>query len=135
MNRFDGIISNVNSSGSISIVDVECNGITFSSVVMETPSDAPYLKAENPIAILFKESEVTLAKNMSGEISVRNIVPSRVINLEKGEILSRVFLEASCGPFTAVITTRSIQRIQINPNDSVEALIKATEIILMEQTK
>lgn len=135
MNRFNGVIRNVNSSGSLSIVDIECANISFSAVVIETPEDAPYLMEGNPISILFKESEVSIAKNLRGEISVRNRIPSTVKNIQKGEILSRLFLESAAGSFTAVITTRSVERLRISVNDTVEALIKATEIILMEPTE
>ena len=132
MNRLRGQITGIESNGHISLVDVAVNGDTFAAILLEAPDSAAYLAVGNPVDVLFKETEVSLAKNLSGLISLRNRMRATVQHIRQGEILSEVVLDYRGQPLTSIITSRSIQRMEIREGDEVEALIKANEVSLTE---
>jgi molybdate transport system regulatory protein len=131
MNKLQGRISAIESNDHVSLVDVNVNGDTFTATLLETPDDAPYLQVGNMVDVLFKETEVSLAKNLSGMISLRNRMQTTVTQVRSGVILSEVVLDYRGHSISSIITTRSVKRLQIIPGDPIEALIKANEMTLM----
>jgi molybdate transport system regulatory protein len=132
MNRLRGRIIRIQSNDHLSLVDVDVNGDIFTATLLETPEDASYLRLGNMVDVLFKETEVSLAKGLSGLISLRNRVNTTVKLVRSGIILSEVVLDYRGQPISSIITTGSIKRLDIKPGDEVEALVKANEVTLME---
>lgn len=115
----------------MSLVDVAVSLNVFSATLLETPATAEYLVVGSDVTLLFKETEIALAKNLTGLISLRNRIPVSVTGIERGDILSAVKLEYAGMHLVSVITTRAIDRLEIKVGDDLEALIKANEIALM----
>lgn len=115
----------------MSLVDVAVGDDIFAATLLETPNSADYLSVGHNVTLLFKETEVSLAKNLSGLISLRNRIAVTIRSIERGEILSAVILDYAGHALTSVITTRAADRLQLAVGDQVEALIKANEIALM----
>jgi len=132
MNRLLGTITAIESNAHLSLVDVVAGQVSFTAMLMETPQNAPYLKVGNTVAVLFKETEVSLAKNLSGELSLRNIVRGIVRQIRRGDILCEVLLNCNGQMLTSIITTRAIKRLDLKEGDEVDALVKANEVSLME---
>jgi molybdopterin-binding protein len=132
MNKLRGRIIKIESNDHVSLVDVDVMGDSFTATLLETSDDAPYLKVGNNVDVLFKETEVSLAKGLTGLISLRNRVMTTVKLVRSGVILSEVVLDYRGQTISSIITTRSIKRLDIKPGDEIEALIKANEVTLME---
>ena len=132
MNKLRGRITRIESNDHVSLVDVDVSGDIFTATLLETPDDAAYLKVGNVVDVLFKETEVSLAKGLSGLISLRNRVLTTVRLVRSGVILSEVVMDYRGQPISSIITTGSIKRLDIKPGDEVEALVKANEVTLME---
>lgn len=132
MNRLNGIISQVEHNDTMSLVDVMVETMTFSAILLETPATAVYLRVGAPVTLLFKETEVSLAKNLQGELSLRNRFMATVSHIDQGEILTAVTLNCMAKKLVSVITSRAIKRLQLSVGETVEALIKANEVALME---
>lgn len=132
MNSLRGRIISIESNDHVSLVDVDVMGDTFTATLLETPEDAPYLRLGNAVDVLFKETEVSLAKGLSGLISLRNRMNTTVKLVRSGVILSEVMLDYRGQQISSIITTRSIKRMDIKAGDEVEALVKANEVTLME---
>ncbi len=131
MNRLQGAIIAIDSNRHMSLVDVTVGEDVFSVTLLETPETAIYLKTGNPVTLLFKETEVALAKDLRGLVSLRNRFVVTVQDIERGDILSAIRLDYGGHVLTSVITTRAVARLQLVVGDKVEALIKANEIALM----
>lgn len=132
MNRLRGRIISIQSNDHVSLVDVDVSGDIFTATLLETPEDAAYLRVGNVVDVLFKETEVSLAKGLTGLISLRNRVNTTVKLVRSGIILSEVVLDYRGRSISSIITTGSIKRLDIKPGDEVEALVKANEVTLME---
>jgi molybdate transport system regulatory protein len=131
MNKLPGTISKIQQSGAILLVDVDVNGHGFSAMLIESASQPAWLKTGNTIDLVFKETEVSLAKNLSGMISMRNRMKCTVDKIERGELLSKISLKFQQYTVTSAITTRSVDSLGLKTGDEVEALVKANEVSLM----
>ncbi|MDD2915883.1 MAG: TOBE domain-containing protein [Gallionella sp.] len=132
MNSLPGIITAIESNEHLSLVDVLVGQDSFTAMLLETPQSAPHLKVGNRVAVLFKETEVSLAKNLSGLLSLRNRIKATVRSIRHGEILSEVVLDHHGQTVTSIITSRAVKRLELQQGDEVEALVKANEVSLME---
>jgi molybdopterin-binding protein len=132
MNTLRGRITRIESNDHVSLVDVDVSGDDFTATLLETPDEAPYLRVGNVVDVLFKETEVSLAKGLTGLISLRNRVMATVTFVRSGVILSEVVMDYRGQPMSSIITTGSVQRLNIKVGDEIEALVKANEVTLME---
>ena len=132
MNRLIGTITAIESNDHLSLVDVLAGQDTFTAMLLETPQGAPHLKVGNAVAVLFKETEVSLAKELSGQLSLRNRMRATVRRIRRGDILSEVVLDRDGQALTSIITTRAVKRLELKEGDEVEALVKANEVSLTE---
>jgi len=134
VNKLKGTIAAVESNSHMSLVDVEVDGDVFTATLLETPETASYLKVGQAVTMLFKETEVSLAKDLSGLITLRNRIPAVVTGIQRGAIMSAVSLGYRDLQLTSVVTTRGIDRLQLAVGDNVEALVKANEILLKDES-
>jgi molybdate transport system regulatory protein len=130
VNRLQGTIVAIDSNHYMSLVDVKVGGDIFVATLLETPASADYLKVGMLVNVLFKETEVALARDLAGQISMRNRFKVKVLDIQHGEILSALTLDYAGKLITSIITTRAVQRLQIKPSDELEALVKANEVAL-----
>ena len=63
-------------------------------------------------------------------ISARNQFKGTVIEIIRGPVLSEVDVETAAGIVTSVITTRSIDSLNIKVGDELLTIFKATEVML-----
>jgi molybdate transport system regulatory protein len=114
------------------LVDVEVRQQHFSVLLIESAVQPEWIALEQQVDLVFKETEVTLAKGLSGYISTRNRIPCRVLHVERGELLSRVSLQFQQDVIVSAITTRALDSLHLRTDQEVEALVKSNEIALMK---
>jgi len=133
MNRLPGTIESVERSGSIALIDVAVEGRSYTALLLDSDTERFHIGAQ--VTLAFNETEVALAKNLAGAISLRNRLPATVEALEQGQLMSRVLLRVGSHQVSSVITTRSLHTLQLQAGDAVEGLVKSNEMYLLpEQT-
>ena len=132
MNKLKGKIIDIQSSDNISIIEVDVQGDVFSSIVLEGKKGPCQYKKNDKVTLLFKETEVGLAKDLSGLISLRNRFKSVIKKIEKGSILAKVTLNYKNNTIESIITTKSAHRMKLEENEEVEWLVKTNEVSLMK---
>lgn len=132
MNELDGTIKTITTEEHISLVVVDVAGISLNALVIDTPDTASYLMEGKKIMIVFKESAVSIAKNVTGLFSIRNRIPCVITEIKIGIVLSAISLAANSISLSSVITTNAVKQLDLQPNDKVEALIKTTDISIMQ---
>jgi len=130
VNRLTGKITSIEHNNHMSLVDVAVGDDIFSATLLETPQSADYLQVGREVTLMFKETEVSLAKNLSGLISLRNRFTATVLGIEHGTIMSAVKLDYCGMPLTSIVTTRGAVRLNLAVGDVVEGLVKANEMVL-----
>lgn len=133
MNQLQGTITAIESAGDISLVTILAAGESFSSLVLDTPATAAWLQAGKNIVMVFKETEMSIGKGLSGGLSLRNRFPATVRQIDSGSILSCVQLDFKGHALQAVITSRSVAELQLTQGDAVVGLVKTNEISLTER--
>lgn len=131
MNKLTGIITQIQQSGAILLVDVDVDNHRFSALLIESSGKPEWLQQGRTVNLVFKETEVSLARNLSGLISMRNRMMCIIQKVERGELLSKITLQFLNHTITSAITTRAVDSLQISAGDEIEALVKANEISLM----
>jgi len=68
------------------------------------------------------------------KISARNRLKGTVKDIEKGDITAKVKVEVKVPVVvTALISREAVEDLDINPGDEVEAVIKATEVMIAKE--
>ena len=62
--------------------------------------------------------------------SIRNEIKGTVKAVTKSDILSEIILDTPAGEISSIITTRSVEELDLKPGDPVCAQIKATNVSL-----
>jgi molybdate transport system regulatory protein len=132
MNALSGRISAIEIHGSVAIVDITVATHHFTATLLGSAEQLARWKIAQSVQLLFKETEVALAKNLSGQISLRNRLPGTVMSIDTGQVLTRVLITMSDDLIiSSVITTRSARNLQLNAGDQVEGLVKSNEMSLL----
>jgi molybdate transport system regulatory protein len=133
MNRIEVNIIQVMNSGGIIMVDMQAGGLTMTALLIDAPHNPDWLITDNRVYAVFKETEVSIAKDFSGKISLRNKLPCTVKKIERGELMSIIHLNFVEYQIQSAITTRSVDMLDLKAGDEVTAMIKANEITLMQK--
>jgi len=127
MNRLYGTIKTIQHAGTINRVVADCNGVPLSCVTLDL---AERFQEGSGVAIVFKETEVALARVGDAAISISNMLSCVVEAVEEGVILSEVTLSFEGYHLYSIITTDSVKRLHIKIGEPITALIKANEVSL-----
>ena len=132
MNKLTGKIISIETEGSIALVEVAVGELKLSASLLGNVEDLSCWYVNQDVQLLFNEMEVAIAKNLSGQISLRNRMPGKIVHLEIGKILTRILFILD-GNFTvsAVITSRSARALGLMLGDSIEGLVKSNEMTLI----
>lgn len=131
MNRLFGTVEAIASADGVHLIDVVTDDGLICTATQVADLDPAALPPGLAVTLLFRESEVSLAKHLSGLISLRNQLPCVVTGVHHGRVLTRVQLGCGNGTIESVITTRSAERLTLEPGDEVDALVKASEMLVL----
>lgn len=63
-------------------------------------------------------------------VNTRNQFCGTVISLRLGDVMSELEIETSAGVISAVITTSSVERLNLKVGDNALALFKAADVLV-----
>ena len=132
MNRLKGKIELINSHDELLLIELNIQETKMKAIIIGKSHDYSYLEIGNEIAILFKETEVTISSDKTLNISIQNKLICTIDSIKKGQLLSQVNLNFNGVTLSSIITTTSVENLNLKPQDTVTALIKTNEIILSE---
>jgi molybdopterin-binding protein len=61
-------------------------------------------------------------------IGIRNRLPGTIEKIISDKVVSEVVIRTAAGTVTSIITTGSVERMNLKAGDTVFAIIKATEV-------
>ncbi len=132
MNKLKGNIVDIQSSDNISMIHVDVEGDVLSSIVLEGKQGPSNYRIKDNVTLLFKETEVGLAKDLTGMISLRNRFKAVIRRVNKGPILARVTLDYKGHIIESIISAQSALQMKLKEKDEVEWLVKTNEVTLMK---
>lgn len=125
MNKIKASIKSIETIEGITKIVSVFGGNTITAITLEPPLS---IKIDNEAFFIFKETEVGIAKNMSGLVSFSNIFTGKIVSLEIGKILSKVVVAVGSEEIGSIITTGAAKRLELAIDDTVQAFVKATEV-------
>jgi molybdate transport system regulatory protein len=60
--------------------------------------------------------------------SIRNHLPGTIEEIVSDKIVTQIIIKTASGPVTSIITTGSVNRMNLKKGDAVFAIIKATDV-------
>ncbi len=131
MNILRGTIVDIESSQAVSLVCIDVDGDQFTALILEGRKGPVNYPQGVRVDLIFKETEVAIAKGISGLISVRNRFPGRIQQIESGQVLTKIRLDYRAKAVSAIISTPTAIGMNLKQDDKIEWLVKASDISLM----
>lgn len=131
MNRLPGTLVSIDTEGSIALLQADVAGTILTAMLVGATDQARDWRVGTAVTLLFKETEVALAKNLAGRISLRNRMPCRIAELTHGKLLTCVALDFAGHRIESVITTRAAAALELTVGDAVEAMVKSNEMTMV----
>lgn len=132
MNTLTGQISSIETKGSLSLVKIQVGTTVLTTIVIDTPQTAPFLKVDSPIKALFKETEVVIGLDQNHAISMQNRLLGTIKAIEYGDLLSKVLVQTETGSIASIITTQAVKQLELAVDMAVQAMVKTNEIMISE---
>ena len=131
MNSLNGNISELEVSGNLTLAHVEITPqLLLKAIVIDTPKTVAYLKLGQQVALVFKETEVIISADSQIKISLQNQIPASIIDIEPGQLLSKLNLSTNAGELNAIISTNAVKTLALKAGISVVAMVKLNEVML-----
>ena len=129
MSKFIATIKKIQSIDNLNIVEFEFDGLTLKMMSLDLNDD---VKIGKKVKLSVKPSNISIAKNLSGEISLSNKIVATIQSLENGQLLTSVILKINDTILESIITVDSSKRMNLQIGEVVTILIKASNLSIEE---
>ena len=129
MSQLVATIKKINSVDNLNIVEFDFDGITLKMMSLDLDKE---IQINKKVKLSVKSSNVIIAKNLLGEISLSNQLVATIQSIENGELLSSVILKVNETIFESLITVDSSKRMNLQVGEEVQILIKASNLSIQE---
>ena len=129
MSNFIASIKKINSVDNLNIVEFDFNGLTLKMMSLDLNDD---VKIGKKVELSVKPSNISIAKNLIGEISLSNQIVATIQSLENGQLLTSVILKINDTLLESIITVDSSKRMNLQIGEVVTILIKASNLSIGE---
>jgi molybdopterin-binding protein len=129
MSPFIATIKKINNIDSLNIVEFDFEEIPLKMMSLDLNKDVQIGKK---VRLAVKPTNISIAKNLFGEISLSNQLVAIIKSIENGQLLSSIILEANDTIFESIITADSSKRMNLQKNEQVSILIKASDLSILE---
>jgi len=129
MNTIIATISTIKNLQNLNIVECVTQNETLTMMNLDLKES---LKEGSRIKLAIKPTNITLAKNLSGELSCENILNAVVTEIDKGKLLCSVTLAYEQHTLEAIITLNAAEKLALKVGESLNLLISASDIYIQE---
>ena len=129
MSQLVATIKKINSIDNLNIVEFDFHGLTLKMMSLDLNAD---VQVSKKVKLSVKPTNISIAKNLIGEISLSNQIVATIENLENGQLLSSVSLKVHNTLLESIITVDSSKRMNLQIGESVTILIKASNLSIGE---
>ena len=129
MSQLVATIKKINSIDNLNIVEFDFHGLTLKMMSLDLNAD---VQVSKKVKLSVKPTNISIAKNLIGEISLSNQIVATIENLENGQLLSSVSLKVHNTLLESIITVDSSKRMNLQIGESVTILIKASNLSIAE---
>jgi molybdopterin-binding protein len=129
MSQLVATIKKINSIDNLNIVEFDFHGLTLKMMSLDLNAN---VQVGKKVKLSIKPTNISIAKNLIGEISLSNQIVATIENLENGQLLSSISLKVHNTLLESIITVDSSKRMNLQIGESVTILIKASNLSIAE---
>lgn len=129
MSQIIATIKKIHNIDNLNIVEFDFFGKTLKMMSLDLNKNVQIGKK---VKLAMKPTNISIAKNLFGEISLSNQLVVNIKSIENGQLLSSIILEVNDTIFESIITADSSKRMNLQKNEQVTILIKASDLSIME---
>lgn len=129
MTQFVATIKNIDNIDSLNIVEFEFLGTTLKMMSLDLSSE---IQLGKKVKLSVKPTNIIIAKNILGDISLSNNIVATIKQIENGKLLSSILLKIGDIFLESIITKDSSLRMNLQINDEVSMYIKASDLSIEE---
>jgi molybdopterin-binding protein len=121
MNKIKAKLVKVKKKDDINLLIFKCKDDFIKVITLEINFDI------DEVNLFFKPTMVSISKEICNS-SIENNLKAKVTNIEKGEIFSNIYCEYNNEEIEVIILNKSVDKLNLNINDEVYLMIRASEI-------
>jgi molybdopterin-binding protein len=125
MSKLVAIVKSIRTHQNLNIVEFDFMHTVLKMMSLDLNSN---VQVGKKVELLFKPTSVSVSKGFIGEISLSNRIIATIEDLENGELLSSILLKIGDFTLESIITKDSSLAMNLQKNDTVTALIKASDL-------
>jgi len=129
MNSLHAQVSSIKSMQNLSIVKFSMQNHTLEMMSLGTQKS---VKIGSHVLLGVKATSISLAKDLKGKITTSNQIECIVQSVDNGTLLSSIQLCVGDGFLESVITKDSSLFLDVQKGDKILALIKASDLSILE---
>ena len=122
-------VKNIKSIDNLNIVEFDFHGLTLKMMSLDLNAD---VQVGKKVKLSVKPTNISIAKNLIGEISLSNQIVATIQSLENGQLLTSVILKINDTLLESIITVDSSKRMNLQIGEVVTILIKASNLSIGE---
>lgn len=132
-NNLPSIITGINKGQLNAHITLDWRLKPLSVIITSSSVEEMQLAIGDAVDVIFKASDVIVAKDLSGQISARNRMRGTVSDVREGFPLALVTIDTGEDKVSAELTLSSLKDMNIKIGDELEVVIKSSELILAKK--
>jgi len=129
MNKIAAIISEIQSVDAVNIVSFDVAGQTIQMMALELDER---LVVGSKVIVGAKATNIVLARESVESITILNQLEVKIVDINMGALLCSVCFDFAGARWESIITGESALRIELKTDDKIVALIKSSELSIVE---
>lgn len=129
MNQIVATIKKINNVDNLNIVEFDFNGTTLKMMSLDLDNN---IQIGKKVKLITKPTNISIGKNLSGELSLSNQIVATIQSIENGQLLASVELKVNETILESIITVDSSKRMNLQIGEVVTILIKASNLSIGE---
>ena len=129
MSQIIATIKDIRNVDSLNIVEFGFYNHTLKMVSLNLNKE---ITLNKKVKLSIKPTNILIAKNLQGEISISNQLKAKIVKVENGELLSSILLKVEDTILESIITVDSSKNMNLVKDEEVLILIKASDLFIQE---
>jgi molybdopterin-binding protein len=132
LNQISATVTKIESFENITIVSFFAFNQPLKMMSLEINKE---VQVGSLVTLGVKASSVSLAKNLESALSISNQLETTIKGVNNGSLLTSVKLHFGDVILESIITLESSKRLALHENDEIIALIKSSDLSILETIK
>jgi molybdate transport system regulatory protein len=125
MSQLRGKLTTIKKNSALHLLEFKLIAQSIKLLTLELPK---FMAVGEFYSLCVKSTDIALAKDFSGTISVLNQLEATILSIRCEEILCSIVLDIDGIEVEAIVPKSSAEAMALSVGDSVVALIKASEV-------